>query len=168
MKQISAWNRLNHEKQRKEMIEHLICRTPNLMHKTMMLIYGGVHCVNSLMESFEDYETDPLIGQAAQQLTADLRTGMPLAGAVRRFHTTVQYKPLGKMLQRIVLYDQTGNSLVLEQLKSDLSELNEEKYGYLIQQVTRSDLVAMLPSMMHLLIMMLLLMSPIFIGGMQI
>ena len=85
MKQTTGLVRLDYEKKRKEMIKHLICRTPNLMHKTMMLIYGGVHSVNSLIESFEDYEADPVIGQAARQLITDLRTGMPLAGAVRHF-----------------------------------------------------------------------------------
>lgn len=168
MNGLIGFSRIESEKKRKEMIKHLICRTPNLMHKTLMLIYGGVHCVNSLIESFEDYETDHFIGQAATQLTSDLKTGMPVAGAVRHFNTAVQYKPLGKMLQRLVLYDQTGNSLVLEQLKSDLSQLNDEKYTYLIQQINQSDLISMLPSMVHLLLMILLLMSPIFLGGMQL
>lgn len=152
----------------KKRLKHLICITPSLMHKTLMLIYGGVHCVNSLVDSFEAFEQDAFIGPAVSQFTTDLKTGTPLEGAILSFNVQLRYKSLGKMLQRIALYEQTGNTLVLEQLKMDLSELNEEKYSYLVKQLNQADMASMLPSLIHLLIMMVLLMSPILLGGMQL
>ena len=146
----------------------LICLSPLLMNKTVMLIHGGMHPQTSLIETFDEMRGDTAIGGEADRFVNDLRTGMTLEGAVLTFNLKLQYKPLGRMLKRITLYEKTGNQLLLTQLDQDLLQLNEEKYNYLMQEMNAADLFSMIPSMIHLLLLMVLLMSPILLGGMTL
>lgn len=146
----------------------LICMAPMLMNKSIMLIHGGMHPQTSLIETFEEMRRDAVIGSEADLFVNDLRTGMTLEGAVLTFNLKLQYKPLGRMLKRISLYEKTGNQLLLAQLDQDLLQLNEEKYTYLIHEMNAADLFSMIPSMIHLLLLMVLLMSPILLGGMTL
>lgn len=149
-------------------LKHLICISPAAMNQVLMLIYGGTHAVNSLIACFEDLAEDEWIGEVASGFVSDLKTGIALEGAILNFNLELQYKPLGKMLQRLALYEKTGNALILDQLKQDLVTLNEEKYTFLTMQMNQADLASMLPSLIHLLILMVIFMSPILLGGMQL
>lgn len=154
------------KKEAEERNKALICLSPMLMNKVVMLIHGGMHPQTSLIDTFEEMRRDAAIGAEADIFVNDLRTGMTLEGAVLTFNLKLQYKPLGRMLKRISLYEKTGNQLLLAQLDQDLLQLNEEKYTYLIQEMNSADLFSMIPSMIHLLLLMVLLMSPILLGGM--
>jgi Flp pilus assembly protein TadB len=158
-----VFNELNQQTQRK--MKHLICNAPVIMHKVIMLIHGGTHPQNSLIEGFGELHNDPWIGKQSQNFVAELRAGIYLEGAILNFNLDLKYKPLGRMLQRISLYEKTGNILLLQQLSQDLIALDEEKYDFLIEQMNQADLLSILPSLIHLLILMILLMSPMLLGG---
>lgn len=144
---------------------YMICQSPEIMRKVLMLIHGGRHPINSLVETFRDYETESFIGPASIRFVSELQAGLPMEGVILNFNLAIQYKPLARMLQRILLYEKTGNILLLEQLDQDLIRLGEDKYGYLLESMNRADLMSMLPSLIHLMLLMVLLMSPILLGG---
>lgn len=153
------------ERERKQYKFALMSKSPGVMNHCLMLILAGIHPRNAILESVKPLLNNSLLNDTVSQFIQDLNSGIPLEGSILSFSSRVEYKPFCQMLQRLALFEKTGNVMILNQLESDLLDMSEQFNELLLEQINASDLKSIFPSLMNLLILMIMLMAPILIGG---
>lgn len=151
-------------KKERELTAKLV-KAPPVMNHVLMLILSGLHPRNALIEAFEPLKQVTYWDEAVCRLVGDLSMGVTVEGAILSFNADFNYRPVSQMLMRISLYERTGNEILLKQLQDDVVALGEQQTKHLEEQISRADLASMLPSLIHLLILMVLLMAPLLMGG---
>lgn len=156
------------QKKLKEKNDHklaLMSKSPSVMNHCMMLILAGIHPRNAIVESVRPLMNSHFFKPYVSQFINDLNSGIPLEGTILSFSSKIEYKPFCQMLQRVALYEKTGNAMILNQLENDLLVMTEQFNTVLMEQINHSDMKSMLPSLINLMILMIMMMAPILIGG---
>lgn len=141
---------------------------PSLLNRTVMMLHSGSHPRQAIIEGFRELPTQGNLTMSPTDVINALQAGMPTEGIIRVFGIASGYKPLTKALQRIALYEKTGNELILTQIDQDLSELYLENHNHQIKLINKAGIKVIFPSVLNLLIMMVLFMSPMLLGGFSI
>lgn len=141
---------------------------PVLLNRTVMMLHSGSHPRQGIIEGFRELPSQEKLTMTPTDVINGLQAGMPTEGVIRVFGIASGYKPLTKALQRIALYEKTGNELILTQIDQDLSELYLDNHNHQIQLINKAGLKVIFPSVINLLIMMILFMSPMLIGGFNV
>lgn len=141
---------------------------PILLNRTVMMLHSGSHPRQGIIEGFRELPSQEKLNMTPTDVINALQAGMPTEGIIRVFGIASGYKPLTKALQRIALYEKTGNELILNQIDQDLSELYLDNHNHQIQLINKAGLKVILPSVINLLIMMILFMAPMLIGGFNV
>ncbi len=141
---------------------------PVLLNRTVMMLHSGSHPRQAIIEGFRELPQKEGLRMQPSDVINSLQAGMPTEGIIRLFGIASGYKPLTKALQRVALYETTGNELILTQIDQDLSDLYLDHHNEQIKMINQAGIKVLFPSLINLLIIMLLLMSPLILGGLGI
>ncbi len=141
---------------------------PTLLNRTVMMLHSGSHPRQAIIEGFRELPSHEHLSMQPMDVINSLQAGMPTEGIIRVFGIASGYKPLTKALQRIALYEKTGNELILTQIDQDLSELYLENHNHQIKLINKAGIKVIFPSVINLLIMMVLFMAPMLLGGFNV
>ncbi len=137
------------------------------IRKVMMLLLSGVHPKNALLDALEGGEVETR-NEASSRLLGSLKCGLGLESGVYKSLFYLTHPVERQILRRLVVYERTGSEIVLLQLEEDLRQLQNEKMNEMIVEIGKAGLAAMMPTMILLVMFLILLVTPMMLGGMMI
>lgn len=140
-------------------------KLPALIRMIILSIYSGQPIHVAMQNALSDLSENNYLSDMVTTALQSMIQGGNLKTALTPLSLKSKMNEVSKLVSLVSNYEETGNELVLHHLEELLTVINESNQQRFIRKLNAGDLLSVLPVMINFIMLMILLMSPIFLGG---